>query len=80
MASKRTKNEVSACSVSISKKGLNVKGPTLTREKETLSNRAQDAEIRKENIKQRSHIGAVAGTAAGAAAGAAVGSVQLYPL
>ena len=42
---------------------------------ETSPKPAQDAEIRQENIDQRSHIGAVGGAAAGAATGAAFGSV-----
>ena len=42
---------------------------------ETSPKPAQDAEIRQENIEQRSHIGAVGGAAAGAATGAAFGSV-----
>ena len=75
MASKNTKTEVTACSASLWGGKVNVKGPTLKREKKTLSRRAQDAAIRKENIEQRSHIGAVGGAAAGAAIGAAAGSV-----
>ena len=75
MASKSTKTEVTACSASLWGGKVNVKGPTLTRKKETLSHRAQDSAIRRENIEQRSRIGAVGGAAAGAAIGAAAGSV-----
>ena len=77
MASKTTKEEANACSGSLSLKDrkADVKGPTLTKETKTLSHCAQDAASRKENIEQRSHIGALSGAAAGAAAGAAVGSM-----
>lgn len=77
MASKSTKKEANVCSASLSLKDgkINVKGPTIKSEKRVLSHRAQDAEIRKENIQQRSRIGATSGAATGAAVGAVVGSV-----